>query len=127
MKAYLLNSSRAGFLSGVPRQVKSLILILSLNTLAVGYFIVFLTAYLPQEGISSGLIGTIIGAEGITMVVVGIPLGLLSDKKGRKWILTFSAAGLSPVLFILASREILPFWFSPALLLEWQKAVFFLR
>ena len=36
------------------------------------------------------------------MVVVGIPLGLLSDKKGRKWILTFSAAGLSPVLFILA-------------------------
>jgi len=36
------------------------------------------------------------------MVIAGIPLGLLSDRKGRKWILTVSAAGLSPVLFILA-------------------------
>jgi len=110
-EAFHLDSSRAGFLSGVPRQVKSLILVLSLNTLAVGYFIVFLTGYLPQEGISSRLIGTIVGAEGITMVIAGIPLGLLSDRKGRKWILTVSAAGLSPVLFILAFTR------NPALLI----------
>jgi MFS family permease len=97
-----LDSANHGFLSGVPRQVKSLILILSLNTLAAGYFFVFLTAYLLEVGISSLLIGTVVGAEGITIVIAGIPLGLLSDRKGRKWILTISAAGLSPVLFILA-------------------------
>ena len=73
-----------------------------MNTLAVGYFIVFLTAYLPQVGISSQLVGEIVGAEGITLVPAGIPLGLLSDRKGRKWILTIGAAGFSPVLFILA-------------------------
>ncbi len=101
-EAFWLDSEKAGFPSIIPAQVKYLILILSLNSLAVGYFIVFLTAYLPQVGISSRLIGTIVGAEGITLVIAGIPLGVLSDRMGRKWILTISAAGLAPVLFILA-------------------------
>jgi MFS family permease len=76
--------------------------VLSVNGLAVGYFTVFLTAYLIEVGVSSSIVGAIVGAEGLTMVIVGVPLGILSDRKGRKWILTVSSAALSPVLFILA-------------------------
>ncbi|MGI0091732.1 MAG: MFS transporter [Nitrososphaerales archaeon] len=90
------------FLSGIPKRVKSLILVLSLNTLGIGYFVIVLTAYLPELGVGSRTVGTIVGAEGITLVLTGVPLGLLSDRRGRKWILTLGAAGLSPVLFILA-------------------------
>ncbi len=100
-RAFLLEQDQKN-LPGIPPRVRSLIIVLSVNTLAASYFIVVLTSYLPQIGVSSGLIGTIVGAEGITLVVAGIPLGMLSDKKGRKWILTISATGLSPVLFILA-------------------------
>ena len=77
-RVFRLDSARPGFLSGVPSRVRSLIVVLSVNSLAVGYFTVFLTAYLPQVGIGSRLVGIIVGAEGITMVIVGIPLGMLS-------------------------------------------------
>ena len=98
----LLQQHGSNYLSGVPRRVRYLVILLSLNTLAVGYFTVVLTSYLPQTGVSSGIVGTILGVEGITLVLAGIPLGMLSDRKGRKWILTISSMGLSPVLFIIA-------------------------
>ncbi|MDG6904695.1 MAG: MFS transporter [Nitrososphaerota archaeon] len=101
-----MDTARPGFLSGIPNRVKLLIFVLSVNSLASGYLMVFVTAYLPEVGISSKLVGTIIGAEGITMVIVGIPLGVLSDRIGRKWILNLSSAGLAPVIFIFAlTRE----------------------
>ena len=98
----LLQQHGSNYLSGVPRRVRYLVILLSLNTLAVGYFTVVLTSYLPQTGVSSGIVGTILGVEGITLVLAGIPLGMLSDRMGRKWILTISSMGLSPVLFIIA-------------------------
>jgi MFS family permease len=96
----------SNLLSAVPATIRSLIIVLSLNALSIGYLLIYVTAFLPRVGVSSTLIGTILGVEGITLVIVGIPLGILSDRKGRKWILIFSSLGITPVYFILAlTRE----------------------
>ena len=98
-----IRGPREGGLFGtIPGRVKNIIFITSINTLAVGYFTIVLTAYLPQIGVGSEVVGLVVGAEGIALIVAGIPLGLLSDRRGRKWILILSACAFAPVLFIVA-------------------------
>jgi MFS family permease len=53
-------------------------------------------------GISATVVGTVFGLEVAVAVCVGIPLGLLSDKKGRKWFLIIGNLLLAPALLVFA-------------------------
>jgi len=92
---------RLGF-SEIPRKVRWIIYVNAAGGVAFGYLIIFITAYYPQIGISSGTIGLILGAEGAAMVLFAIPLGLYSDRRGRKRPLLAASAVLPPMILVFA-------------------------
>src|SRR5437879_9825849 len=63
---------------------------------------IFITAYYPQIGIGPGTIGLILGAEGASMVVCAVPLGVYSDRRGRKAPLLVASAVLPPTILVFA-------------------------
>ena len=77
---------RQGFFSKIPRKLKWLIAALVFNNIAIGYLIVYLTGFFPELGVSAGVVGLLLGLEG-AMVLLSIPLGILSDRRGRKKLL----------------------------------------
>ena len=77
---------RQGFFSKIPRKLKWLIVALVFNNVAIGYLLVYLTAFFPELGIGAGVVGLLLGLEG-AMVLLSIPLGILSDRRGRKKLL----------------------------------------
>ena len=104
------------FLSGVPRRVRLLVYALAVNNLSVGYFQVYLTGYLPQVNVGAATVGLLIAVEGAVVILVGVPLGLLSDRKGRKWILILGSAGVAPAIFIFVfTRSLVPLLLSAVL------------
>ncbi len=94
-------SSRWAFFS-IRLRVTRLIVLTSPISFSTGYLIVFVTAYLPQIGIGSEAIGLMLGANGFAMILSAIPLGLLSDRWGRKWILLAGALAVPPSLLVFA-------------------------
>src|SRR2546427_6466290 len=62
----------------------------------------FITAYFPQIGIGSGTIGLILGAEGAAMVICAVPLGIYSDRRGRRAPLLVASAVLPPTILVFA-------------------------
>jgi len=94
-------SKRRGF-SAVPPKVRWFIYLLSFASVGYGYLLVAITAYLPEIGFSSGDVGLILGANGASFAISAIPIGLLSDRKGRKWILISGLFVLSPSLLVYA-------------------------
>lgn len=90
---------RLGF-SEIPRRVRWIIYVNAAGGVAFGYLIIFITAYYPQIGIGSGTIGLILGAEGAAMVLFAIPLGLYSDRRGRKIPLIAASAVLPPTILV---------------------------
>jgi MFS family permease len=80
--------------------VKLLIYLSVFMAVGYGYLLTIIAAYLPEAGITSTQVGLIMGTSGLTMVVVAVPLGLLSDRLGRKRILVVSMLLLVPVLFV---------------------------
>ena len=99
---------KPGF-AAVPRRVRWLILANVPASLAFGYLIVLVTAYLPEIGVSSGDVGVMFGAMGLAMVVTAVPLGMYSDRRGRKWLLIAAAVTLPPSLFAFAlTTDVLP-------------------
>jgi len=95
-------SARRGMWSSVPPKVRLLILTQLLNAFAFGYFGIFITAYLPETGISASVVGILLGLEGLVAVGAAIPFAILSDKKGRKGNVIFGSALLAPVLIVFA-------------------------
>ncbi|MGA1974385.1 MAG: MFS transporter [Conexivisphaerales archaeon] len=91
-----------GFLSGIPQRVLLLIVVMAVNNFGFSYLSIVLSAYLPQLGVSVLTVGFILGADGLSMAVLTIPLGILSDRRGRKWILILGSMGAAPVFFIVA-------------------------
>lgn len=98
----MLENPRLGSFSSVPGMVKSFIAVLALNSIGFGYLMIVLTAYFPEIGLSSSIIGIILGTQGIALAFAGIPLGIISDKRGRKWIIIVGSAGLPPILLTFA-------------------------
>jgi MFS family permease len=90
--------SGKGFRS-VPRQVKAVIWLTSFAGLGVGYLMTYMAAYLPEIGLSSGDVGLIIGIMSVAAMVAAVPLGLLSDRIGRKKVLLFALATFPIILF----------------------------
>ena len=92
---------RLGF-SEIPRKVRWIIYVNAAGGLGFGYLIIFITAYYPQIGIGSGTIGLILGADGAAMVICAIPLGIYSDRRGRKGLLLVSSAIVPPTVLVFA-------------------------
>ena len=92
---------RAGF-SLIPSKVRWIIYANAFGAVGFGYLIVFITAYLPEIGVESGVVGLVLGAEGAAMVLSAIPLGLYSDRRGRKGLLIVASVILPPSLLVFA-------------------------
>ena len=80
----------------IPRKIRWIIYVNAAGGLSFGYLMIFITGYYPEIGIGPGTIGLLLGAEGAAMVTFAIPLGLYSDRYGRK-------------LPLLAATTVLPF------------------
>ena len=93
---------RGRLLASIPHRVLLLIVTLGVNNLAFSYLMIVITAFLPEVGVSTGTIGLVLGAEGLAMAALAIPLGILSDRKGRRWILVLGMAGGAPLFFVVA-------------------------
>jgi MFS family permease len=95
---------KRGFFSKIPRKLKWLIVALVFNNIAIGYLLVYLTAFFPELGISAGVVGLLLGLEG-AMVLLSIPLGILSDRRGRKKLLLIGTS-LVPLPIILIALTV---------------------
>src|SRR6266702_2095651 len=95
---------KRGFLSKIPRKLKWLIVALVFNNVAIGYLLVYLTAFFPELNISAGIVGLLLGLEG-AMVLLSIPLGILSDRKGRKKLL-LTGTSLVPLPIIMIALTV---------------------
>ncbi len=96
------SSNGGGFLGGIPRSVLLMIAVLLINNLAVSYLIIYISAYLPEVGVSTSTVGILLGVEGIAMAVFAIPFGILSDRRGRKRLLILGSIGPVPMFFAFA-------------------------
>ena len=95
---------RRGFFSKIPGKLRWLIVALVFNNVAIGYFLVYLTAFFPELGISAGVVGLLLGLEG-AMVLLSIPLGILSDRRGRRKLLLIGTS-LVPLPIILIALTV---------------------
>ena len=91
-----------GVFPRVPSQVKKLIYLTSFSSIAYGYLMMSVAAYLPETGISSGQVGLLLGLNGAALVITAVPIGMLADRIGRKSIFIWGLAGLSPIMLVYA-------------------------
>jgi len=103
-------TAQRGLFASVPRAVKLLIFSQVMNNFAFGYFIIYVSAYLLEIRVGADLIGVIIGIQGIVIVLSGVPLGLLSDRRGRKWFLIAGNLLLAPIILIFAFTDSVALW-----------------
>ena len=90
----------------VPSRVKFLILSQSLNNFTIGFLLIYLTAYLLQTGtLNAWEAGAVLGLETVVVIVGGIPMGILSDRKGRKKFLILGNAVVPFALVIFAATS----------------------
>src|SRR5437773_682372 len=91
----------------IPRKIRWIIYVNAAGGLNFGYLMIFITGYYPEIGIGPGTIGLLLGAEGAAMVTFAIPLGLYSDRYGRKLPLlaaTTVLAFLTPIALVVLLR-----------------------
>jgi len=90
-------------MGSIPTRVKLLILTQIMNTFGFGYFLIYLTAYLVETQVLDAYgVGLILGLETVVLILAGIPLGVLSDRRGRKWFLILGNS-LLPVTLLIFS------------------------
>jgi MFS family permease len=92
---------RLGF-SEIPRKVRWIIYVNAAGGFNFGYLMIFITAYYLEIGIGAGRIGLILGVEGAAMVTFAVPLGLYSDRHGRKVPLLAASAVLPLIALVFA-------------------------
>lgn len=92
---------RDGFRS-VPSRVKWLVYLTVPSSLAYGYVIIAIAAYLPEIGVSLRNVGLLIGVNGMVFVVSAIPIGILADRVGKKTIFLLGMAGIPPSILVYA-------------------------
>src|SRR5207244_12310723 len=88
--------------SGIPRKVRWIVFSNAFGAVGFGYLTVFITAYFPEVGVSSQVVGLLLGAVGVSMVVSAAPLGIYSDRRGRKGLLLIGSAILPPSSLVFA-------------------------
>ena len=93
---------KKGIWASVPPKVRLLILSQALNGFTFGYFGIFLTAYLPETGLSAFPIGILLVLEGFVSMLASIPLAIRSDRKGRKGNLIIGSILFAPAVIAFA-------------------------
>jgi MFS family permease len=83
--------------------VRDLIYLSIPTNVAGGFFSIYVSVFLLDLGVSAEIVGLALAADGATMVLSAIPLGIVSDRKGRKVMLILGSLLFSPILVILAS------------------------
>ena len=83
----------------VPAKVSLLILSFAPLFLAVGFIQIVLGAWLVTVGFTAVQAGALISAQGIATILAAVPLGIVSDVYGRKYLLTFGALAGAAALF----------------------------
>jgi MFS family permease len=91
---------KRGVWASVPPRVRLLILATVMNNVAVGYFLIYVMAFLPEIGFTPAVVGTILAIEGVALVLAGIPLAILSDRIGRKWFLILGGLVFAPSILV---------------------------
>src|SRR5256886_13766679 len=92
---------RLGF-SGIPRKARRIVFANVLGGGGFGYLYVFIRAYLPQGGVGAEGVGLLVGAQGVSIVLSAIPLGIYSDRRGRKGLLLIASVILPPSALAVA-------------------------
>ncbi len=95
-------ASRGSSFAEVPRRVKGLIYLSVPTNVAGGFFFIYVSVFLIDLGVSAEVVGLALAANGASMVLSAIPLGILSDRRGRKTMLILGSLLFSPILLILA-------------------------
>ena len=93
----------------VPSRLKTLILSLAFEGIGVGYLIVFVAAYLPQNGLGPESVGLLLGLFGLVTLAAAVPIGLVSDRKGRKRIFLLGLFGFPFELLVFSLTSSLVF------------------
>ncbi len=82
----------------VPAKVSFLILALAPLFLAVGFIQIVVGAWLVTVGFTAVQAGALISTQGVATILAAIPLGIVSDVYGRKYLLAIgSLAGAAGV------------------------------
>ena len=96
--------------AAVPPKVRRLILFGAPTNVAGGFFFVVVSAYLPEVGLGPEVVGTILGVSGLMMVLSAIPLGIVSDRRGRRTMLINARQvmreGIGTQMILLAIEDI---------------------
>ena len=96
---------------GIPQEAKYLIIATFLPSLAYGMLYTDLAYFLTRvQGLSESMMGLIIAIMGISMVVAGIPLGMIADRYGRRKVLVAGnivASATLPIFALTADPVIL--------------------
>lgn len=108
----------------LPPLVNGLILSAVFSSFAVGYLVVYISAYMLEIGFTTSSIGLLIGLFGLVPVITGIPFGILSDRKGRKWLVVLGSIGVSPGLLIFALTNSIPYLIVGTIILGLSEAGF---
>lgn len=86
----------------IPPIVRRLIYLVSPVGVAGGFFSIYVSVFLLDLGVTAEIVGLVLAINGGTMVLAAIPLGILSDRRGRRTMLVVGALLFSPMLGILA-------------------------
>src|SRR5438876_11709658 len=91
---------KRGFFSKIPRKLKWIIVALVFNNVAIGYLLVYFTAFFPELNISTGIVGLLLGLER-ALVLLSIPIGILTDRHElKKLLLTCTRLVSYPIIMI---------------------------
>jgi len=88
--------------ASIPPRVRLLILSQVLNGFTFGFFGIYITAYLPQIGLSPAVVGILLGLEGVVAISAGIPFAMLSDLRGRKGNVVVGNLLVAPTIIVFA-------------------------
>ncbi len=105
LRCYLLVDRKGIFsdFSGISRNSKLLIVGSFLGNLALGLVFTDLSYFLHTvRGLSIIYAGLLFTMEGVVASILSIPLGLLSDKKGRKGVIIYGNVALGIGIIVLA-------------------------
>ena len=112
-----------GYFSTIPVKVRWLIFAGLFNNIGIGYLLVYLTAFFPTIGVNAGEVGLILGLEG-AMLFLSIPLGIRSDRSGRRNILLAGASIVPVPMIVMALTVNLPLLIVAALLFGISESAF---
>ncbi len=102
MSAPAATESSGVSFADIPPLVRGLIFLSIPTNIAGGFFFIYVSVFLLDLAVPAEIVGLLLGVNGAAMVLSAIPLGIISDRRGRKVMLIVGSLLFSPILLILA-------------------------